>query len=67
MESFHVAWSDESDLKLAWSSETVLFKLFPFGPPWRHSFSISVGFCRTASPTAAIEWSTENIYSECQP
>ena len=27
MKSFYVAWSDEPDLKLAWSSETALFKL----------------------------------------
>ena len=70
MKSFYVAWSDEPDLKLAWSSETSLFKLFPLGPLWRQFFSISIGFaffCRTASPKTAKEWSTEKIYSECQP
>ena len=44
MKSFYVAWSDEPDLKLAWSSETALFKLFPLGPLWRQFFSISIGF-----------------------
>ena len=70
MKSFYVAWSDEPDLKLAWSSETVLFKLFLLGPLWRQFSLISVDFaffCRTASPRAATEWSTEKIYSECQP
>ena len=70
MKSFYVAWSIEPDLKLAWSSATALFKLFPLGSLWRQIFSISVDFaffCQTASPKAAIEWSTEKIYSECQP
>ena len=70
MKSFYVTWSNEPDLKLAWSSETALFKLFPLGPLWRQFFSISIDFaffCQAASPKAAIKWSTEKIYSEYQP
>ena len=67
MKSFHVAWSDEPDLKLARSSETALFKLFPLGSLLRQFFSISTGFAffyRTASPKAAKEWSTINTSLE---
>ena len=35
MKIFYVAWSDEPDLKLSWSSATALFKLFPLGSLWR--------------------------------
>ena len=44
MKSFYVAWSNEPDLKLGWSSETALFKLFPLAPLWRQFFSIRIGF-----------------------
>ena len=68
MKGFYVAWSIEPDLKLAWSIETALFKLFPLGTLWGQFFFVGFAFfCRTASPKAAIEWSTEKIYYECQP
>ena len=38
MKSFYVALSDKPDLKLASSSATALFKLFPLGPLWRKFF-----------------------------
>ena len=46
MKSFYVAWSDEPDLKLAWSSETALFKLFPLGPLWRYIGSYICDVCK---------------------
>ena len=45
MKSFYVAWSNEPDLKLAWSSESALFKLSPLGPPWRQFIFNKCRFC----------------------
>ena len=45
MKSFYVAWSDEPDLKLAWSSETAFFNLFPLCPLWRQFFFNKCRFC----------------------
>ena len=45
MKSFYVPWSDKPDLKLAWSSATALFKLFPLGPLWRQFFFNKYRFC----------------------
>ena len=45
MKSFYIAWSDEPDLKLAWSSETALFKLFLLCSLWRQVFFNKCRFC----------------------